>query len=73
MREKLKSFTLTQLRDIAKSAGLKGVTGLKKEELIERLVQLDEKMQAEKAAKADLNADKPESTEKKRRPKIPTT
>ena len=65
MREKLKSFTLTQLRDIAKSAGLKGVTGLKKEELIERLVQLDEKMQAEKAAKADLNADKPESTEKK--------
>ncbi len=59
MREKLKSFTLTQLRDIAKSAGLKGVTGLKKEELIERLVQLDEKMQAEKAAKADLNADKP--------------
>ncbi|MCR5739877.1 MAG: transcription termination factor Rho [Lachnospiraceae bacterium] len=59
MREKLKSFTLTQLRDIAKSAGLKGVTGLKKEELIERLVQLDEKMQAEKASKADLNADKP--------------
>ncbi len=51
MREKLKSFTLTQLRDIAKSAGLKGITGLKKEELIEKLVELDEKMQAEKAAK----------------------
>jgi transcription termination factor Rho len=56
MREKLKSFTLTQLREIAKSAGLKGVTGLKKEELIERLVALDEKMQAEKAARAESEA-----------------
>ncbi|MCR5441041.1 MAG: transcription termination factor Rho [Lachnospiraceae bacterium] len=51
MREKLQSFTLPQLKDIAKSAGLKGITGLKKEELIERLVELDAKMQSEKAAK----------------------
>ncbi len=51
MREKLQSFTLSQLKDIAKSAGLKGITGLKKEELIERLVELDAKMQSEKAAK----------------------
>ena len=66
MREKLKSFTLTQLRDIAKSAGLKGVTGLKKEELIERLVALDEKMQAEKAARAEseVKAEKAVSAEK---------
>ncbi|MBO4609332.1 MAG: transcription termination factor Rho [Lachnospiraceae bacterium] len=51
MREKLQSFTLSQLKDIAKSAGLKGITGLKKEELIERLVELDAKMQSEKAAR----------------------
>ncbi len=51
MREKLQSFTLSQLKEIAKSAGLKGITGLKKEELIERLVELDAKMQSEKAAK----------------------
>ena len=51
MREKLLSFTLSQLKDIAKSAGLKGITGLKKEELIERLVELDAKMQSEKAAR----------------------
>ena len=50
MREKLKSFSLTQLREIAKSAGLKGVSSLKKEELIDKLVELDEKMKSEKAA-----------------------
>ena len=33
MREKLQSFTLTQLKEIAKSAGLKGIASLKKEEL----------------------------------------
>ena len=49
MREKLQSFTLTQLKEIAKSAGLKGIASLKKEELIDRLVELDEKMQAQKA------------------------
>ncbi len=63
MREKLKSFTLTQLRDIAKSAGLKGITGLKKEELIEKLALLDEKMQAEKAAKEQASKE-PVSEEK---------
>ncbi len=52
MREKLASFNLAQLRDIAKSAGLKGISALKKEELIDRLVALDEKMKAEKAAES---------------------
>ena len=66
MREKLQSFTLSQLKEIAKSAGLKGITGLKKEELIERLVELDEKMQSEKAAKeAEEKKTESKSSEKK--------
>ena len=70
MREKLQSFTLSQLKDIAKSAGLKGITGLKKEELIERLVELDAQMQSEKAAKeaqekTSENASESKSSEKK--------
>ncbi len=50
MREKLKTFTLAQLKEFAKSAGLKGIAGLKKEELIDKLVEVDEKMKAEKKA-----------------------
>ena len=70
MREKLQSFTLSQLKDIAKSAGLKGITGLKKEELIERLVELDAKMQSEKAAKeAEEKKAESKPSEKKASPK----
>ena len=70
MREKLQSFTLSQLKEIAKSAGLKGITGLKKEELIERLVELDAKMQSEKAAKeAEEKKAESKPSEKKASPK----
>ncbi len=65
MREKLKSFNLTQLREIAKSAGLKGITGLKKEELIEKLVELDEKMKSEKAAEEKKAESKPAESKEK--------
>ena len=69
MREKLQSFTLTQLKEIAKSAGLKGIASLKKEELIERLVELDEKMKADKAAEEKKAESKKASEEKKADPK----
>ncbi|MBP3754363.1 MAG: transcription termination factor Rho [Lachnospiraceae bacterium] len=65
MREKLQSFTLTQLKEIAKSAGLKGIASLKKEELIDRLVELDEKMQAQKAAEEKKAESKKAPEEKK--------
>ena len=65
MREKLQSFTLTQLKEIAKSAGLKGIASLKKEELIERLVELDENMKAQKAAEEKKAESKKASEEKK--------
>ncbi len=54
MREKLNTLPLAQLREIAKSAGLKGVSGLKKAELIERLVAVDE-ANKEKAAQENEN------------------
>ena len=53
MREKLKSFTLAQLKEFAKSAGLKGIAGLKKEELIDKLVEVDEQMKAAKKAEEE--------------------
>ena len=40
MREKLQTLPLTQLRDLAKAQGLKGVTTLKKAEIIDRLCEI---------------------------------
>ena len=40
MREKLQTLPLTQLRELAKAQGLKGVTTLKKAELIDRLCEI---------------------------------
>jgi len=42
MREKYKTLSLETLRDLAKERGLKGLSGLRKSELIERMVQKDE-------------------------------
>ncbi len=40
MREKLQTLPLTQLRELAKAQGLKGVTALKKAEIIDRLCEI---------------------------------
>ena len=40
MREKLQTLPLTQLRELAKAQGLKGVTTLKKSEIIDRLCEI---------------------------------
>lgn len=40
MREKLQTLSLPQLRDMAKAQGMKGVTTLKKAEIIDRLCEL---------------------------------
>ena len=39
MREKLETLSLAQLREIAKENGLKKISTLKKDELIERLLE----------------------------------
>lgn len=51
MKEKLQTLPLSELRELAKARGLKGITGLRKSEIIERILssieQDDEKGKAE--------------------------
>ena len=54
MREKYESLSLAVLKDLAKTRGLKGVSALKKADLIERMLQEDEKEVAVEKAKARL-------------------
>ena len=43
MREKYESLSLATLKDLAKARGLKGISTLRKPELIDRMLQEDEK------------------------------
>ena len=43
MREKYESLSLTVLRDLAKARGMKGISTLKKGQLIEAMLLEDEK------------------------------
>jgi len=47
MREKYESLGLSELREIAKARGLKGISTLKKAELVERMLEEDEKDKAD--------------------------
>ena len=47
MREKLETLSLVQLRDIAKQNGIKKISTLKKDELIDVLLEFDRKQQEE--------------------------
>lgn len=57
MREKYDSLSLGALKEIAKARGLKGISTLKKSELVERMVQEDEK---DRKAAEQKNRRKPE-------------
>lgn len=48
MREKYESLSVTVLREVAKSRGLKHLSGLKKSELVDRMVAEDERIASEK-------------------------
>lgn len=43
MREKYESLSLTVLKDLAKARGLKGISTMKKQELVERMLEEDER------------------------------
>lgn len=43
MREKYESLSASELREVAKARGLRGISALRKEELVDRMVQEDEK------------------------------
>ena len=53
MREKYESLALSDLREIAKSRGIKGVSVMKKTDVIEAMLALDEEEKKEKIAKTD--------------------
>jgi len=55
MREKYESLSATVLKDLAKARGIKGLTGMKKEDLVEAMLAQDEK---EKAAAAEKKEEK---------------
>ncbi len=50
MREKLATLPLTQLKELAKSQGIKNISGLRKAELIDRLCEAAENADGKKAA-----------------------
>ena len=45
MREKYESLSASELREVAKARGLKGISGLRKDELVERMLEEDTKEQ----------------------------
>ncbi|MBP3338438.1 MAG: transcription termination factor Rho [Lachnospiraceae bacterium] len=53
MREKLNSLPLTELREIAKSNGMKKISALRKEELVEAILKNAEEKETEKEEKVE--------------------
>ena len=62
MREKLESLSLAALRDIAKDRGLKGISTMKKAEIIDLLLAEDEKDKA-KEVKEEVKSEKAGTTD----------
>ena len=61
MREKYESLSLTILRDLAKARGLKGISAMRKPELIDRMCEEDEKdKQKQESVKAEEVRPEPE-------------
>lgn len=60
MREKYASLSLGALKEIAKARGLKGISTLKKSELVERMVQADEEEKKKTEHTAESVQDKAE-------------
>ncbi len=63
MREKYESLSVTVLRELAKARGLKNLSGLKKSELVERMVKEDER-EAKENPEAKGGEDAQEQPEK---------
>lgn len=61
MREKYASLSLGALKEIAKARGLKGISTLKKSELVERMVQADEEEKKKIEHTAESVQDKAET------------
>ena len=62
MREKYESLSLATLKDLAKARGLKGISTLRKPELIERMLEEDERDAQKNAQQGSDAAEKKENT-----------
>ena len=60
MREKYESLAVAVLRDLAKSRGIEGISAMKKADLVEAMLALDEKEKNEKPAEEVKQAEKQE-------------
>ena len=56
MREKYEALGLADLKAIAKHRGIKGTSSMKKSEVVEAMLALDEKEKAERCAQANLDS-----------------
>ena len=67
MREKYESLSLATLKDLAKARGLKGISTLRKPELIERMLEEDERKRRLQAVRnlRILNTDRKSPPQKK--------
>ena len=69
MKERYESLPLNELRQVAKARGLKGISALRKDQLVARMLEEDAKDQEKKAAEhtAEGKADKAERAERTER------
>lgn len=63
MREKLQTLPLTQLKEIAKSQGMKGLSGMKKSDIIDLLCRHAEEVEAQKTE--EYKSEEPAAEEQK--------
>ena len=75
MREKYESLSLATLKDLAKARGLKGISTLRKPELIERMLEEDEKEKASAGSAESKNTEhrQEESAREENRVREPRT
>ena len=64
MREKYESLAVAVLRDLAKSRGITGTSAMKKGDLVEAMLALDEKEQSTKAAEKPVEKPVEKTVEK---------
>ena len=55
MREKLATLPLSELREIARARGIRHVTGVKKADLIDRILELGEEKPKSKCRQRDTS------------------
>lgn len=69
MRERYESLSAFVLKDLAKARGIKGVSAMKKSQIIERMLEEDAKMAEADAAKPKTKAETEEKNKPETKPK----